>query len=566
MTSAPRSRSEPDFDVVIVGAGFAGVYQLHKLRSLGLRAVLLEAGSALGGIWHWNCYPGARVDSHVPLYEFSDEAVWRGWYWDERFPDWRALRQYFDHVEDVWDLSRDVRFDTRVEEARWNEPTRTWAVRTDSGESMSTRFVVLCTGFAAKPYIPDLPGLNEFKGAGRWHHTARWPQDGIDMAGLQVGVIGTGASGVQVVQEAAKVAAHVTVFQRTPMLALPMRQRRLTREEQDAAKPGYPDIFRRRTESNSGFEFTGVGEATFAVSAQERRAVYERLWEQGGFGFWVGGFSDMLLDETANRTAYDFWREQVRARIHDPALAETIAPTEPPHPFGVKRPSLEQDYYDVFNQDNVELVDLGATPVTAVSETSVATSAGVHDVDLLVLATGFDAVTGGLTSIDIRGCTDTTLRDHWAAGVRTHLGMASAGFPNLLYLYGPQSPSGFCNGPTCAEVQGDWIVELFRHLGDNGITRIEATSDAEEVWRSQVHSIASTTLFPRADSWYMGANIPGKPREMLNWPGGLQLYVAACRASAADGYSGFVLNNRPPPPHGQDHRRAPLSAPGRGSV
>lgn len=532
--------NELDYEVVVVGAGFAGLYQLHRLRALGMSVVLLEAGSGLGGIWHWNCYPGARVDSHVPIYEYSDEKLWRDWYWDERFPDWRALRQYFEHVDTVWDLRRDIRFETRVQGATWSEAGRSWQIGTGAGDSLRSRFLVLCTGFAAKAHIPDFPGLDDFAGA--WHHTAHWPQEGIDLTGLRVGVIGTGASGVQVTQEAAKVAAQVTVFQRTPMLALPMQQRRLTREEQDAAKASYPDLFRRRTETNSGFDYASLGDSALTVSDEERRSSYERLWEAGGFCFWAGGYADLTIDEVANRHAYDFWREKVRARIDDPAIAEVLAPTEPPHPFGVKRPSLEQTFYDCFNQDNVTLVDLKTTPIERVTLTGVRTTEGEHELDLLVLATGFDAVTGGLTSIDIQGTRDESLKEHWQQGVRTHLGLASNGFPNLLYLYGPQSPSGFCNGPTCAEVQGEWIVELLAHLRDKGLTRIEATAEAEETWRELVHGIASMTLFPRADSWYMGANIPGKPREMLNWPGGLQLYLQSCREVAAAGYRGFVLS------------------------
>ena len=535
-------RSTPDHDVVLVGAGFAGLYQLHRLRSLGLSVTLLEAGSGLGGIWHWNCYPGARVDTHVPMYEYSDEKVWRDWYWEERFPDWRALRRYFDHVDHVWDLRRDIRFDTRMAGANWDESSHSWVVRTDGGERLRTRFVVLCTGFAAKPYLPEFPGLADFAGA--CHHTAYWPQDGLDLDGLRVGIVGTGASGVQVTQEAAKVAAEVTVFQRTPMMALPMRQRRLTREEQDAAKADYPARFQLRTETNTGFDYRSSGDSTLAASDREREAVYERLWDAGGFCFWAGGFNDLTIDERANNLAYEFWRDHVRARVHDPARAELLAPTEPPHPFGVKRPSLEQDFYEMFNQANVALVDLRSTPIERVTRSGVQTAARHHDLDVLVLATGFDAVTGGLTRLELRGTTGKTLADHWRDGVRTQLGLASSGFPNLFFLYGPQSPSGFCNGPTCAEVQGDWVIELVTHLATAGVTRIEATAEAEAVWRDQVLGLAAMTLFPRADSWYMGANIPGKPREMLNWPGGLQLYLAACRESAAGGYRGFALGNR----------------------
>lgn len=535
MTAVP-----PDYDAVVVGAGFAGLYQLHRLRDAGLSVLLVDAGTDLGGIWHWNCYPGARVDSHVPVYEYSDEAVWGDWYWDERFPDWAALRRYFDHVDAKWDLRRDIRFGTRVTGADWDEATHAWTVRTDTAGTITTRHFVLCTGFAAKAHIPAFPGLADFAGA--CHHTAHWPQEGLDMAGLRVGIIGTGASGVQVTQEAAEVASSVTVFQRTPILALAMRQRRLTRAEQDEAKAHYPEVFRRRTESNSGFDFLESDHSAFDVTDEERRERYEELWAAGGFSFWASNYADILIDEAANRTAYDFWRSKVHDRVEDPVTAETLAPQEPPHPFGVKRPSLEQTYYDVFNQDNVSLVDVRATPIERITETGVETSDGVHDVDILVLATGFDAVTGGLTSIDIRGTDGQSLENHWSDGILTHLGVASAGFPNLLFLYGPQSPSGFCNGPTCAEVQGDWVVDLITHLHDGDITRFEARPDAEQEWRDQVLAIAEMTLFPKADSWYMGANIPGKRREMLNWPGGLQLYRLACQAAADDGYRGFVLS------------------------
>jgi cyclohexanone monooxygenase len=520
-----------DYDVIVVGAGFAGLYQLQRLRSAGLSVVVLEAGSGLGGIWHWNGYPGARVDSHVPIYEFSDERVWRDWYWDEKFPDRNALRRYFEHVDEVWDVRPDIEFEARVASGSWDESSRRWDLQLERGDRLRGRYLVLCTGFAAKPYVPDLPALADF--AGECHHTARWPQEGVELTGRRVGVLGVGASGVQVIQEAAKVAADVTVFQRTPMMALPMRQRSLTRAEQDEAKSGYPAVFRRRAETNSGFDYSGIGVPTFSVSERERLATYERLWATGGFAFWAGNFTDVLLDERANRAAYDFWRDQVRARLSAAGVASStaaaLAPSEPPHPFGVKRPSLEQTYYDVFGQDNVSLVDLHETAFDA------------SGLDVLVLATGFDAVTGGLTSIDLRGTTGESLRSRWAGGVAAHLGLATSGFPNLLYLYGPQSPAGFCNGPTCAEVQGDWVVELLLSLFSSGASRVEATPAAEQAWGAQVQAIAAATLWPRADSWYMGANIPGKPREMLNWPGGLQLYLEACRASAAAGYEGFTI-------------------------
>ncbi len=528
-----------EFDVVVVGAGFSGLYQLHRLRQLGFSVRLLEAGADLGGIWYWNCYPGARVDTHVPMYEFSSEDLWRDWTWTERFPAWDELRRYFHYVDSKLDLSRDIRFNTRVEAAEFDEDRRQWIVNTQGGGALRAQFLVLCTGFAAKPYIPEIKGLDQFKGVK--HHTAWWPQDGLDMTGKRVGVIGTGASGVQVVQEAGRVAAELTVFQRTPILALAMQQRSLDEATQVEMKRDYPARFARRRESFGGFDFHASGKSALEVSAEERRTVYEASWAAGGFSFWSSTFYDVMMNLEANRTAYDFWREKVQARIRDPKLAEKLAPKEPPHPFGVKRPSLEQTYYDVFNQENVQLVDLKETPILEVTQNGVRTAEREYQLDLLVLATGFDAVTGGLTQIDIRGVNRLTLKETWAQGARTHLGMATAGFPNLLFLYGPQSPSGFCNGPTCAELQGDWVVDCLKYMRDTGVSRFEATAPAQQTWKDHVEAVGAMTLFPLADSWYMGANIPGKPRQLLNYPGGVPLYLQMCRASAAKEYEGFTL-------------------------
>ena len=439
--SAP-SEAQPveDLDVLVVGAGFTGLYQLHRLRQQGFSVRLFEAGADLGGIWYWNCYPGARVDTHVPMYEFSSEDLWRDWTWTERFPSWEELRRYFKYVDQRLDLSKDVVFNTRVEAADFDEDRRRWVVRTQDGGLVRTRFLVLCTGFAAKPYIPALKGLDRFAGAK--HHTAWWPQNGLDLTAKRVGVIGTGASGVQVVQEAAAVATELTVFQRTPILALAMQQCALDEATQVEMKRDYPARFARRRESFGGFDFHASGKSALEVSPEERRAIYEASWAAGGFSFWASTFYDVMMNLEANRTAYDFWREKVQARIRDPKLAEKLAPRQPPHPFGVKRPSLEQTYYDVFNQENVRLVDLKETPIVEVTPNGVRTAEAEHEFDILVLATGFDAVTGGLTQIDIRGVEGLTLKEKWAQGARTHLGLASAGFPNLLFLYGPQSPSG----------------------------------------------------------------------------------------------------------------------------
>jgi cation diffusion facilitator CzcD-associated flavoprotein CzcO len=529
-----------DLDVIVVGAGFAGLYLLDRLRSMGMEVQVFEAGSGLGGVWYWNCYPGARVDSPGPIYQYSRDDVWRKWQFSELYPSWQELREYFRYVDEKLGLSRDIRFNRRVNQAQFDPAHNRWIVRSSDGSVASARYLVLCTGLSAKPYIPDLPGLSDF--AGERHHTALWPQQGLDMAGKRVGVIGTGASGVQVAQEAAGVAAHLTVFQRTPNLALPMRQKKLDEDAIRRMKEKYPEMFDRRAKTFAGFDYDVLAKSALEVSDDERQATFERLWEIGGFAPWIGSFNDILLNEEANRAAYKFWRDKTLMRINDPAVAEILAPTEPIHPFGVKRPSLEQHFYEIFNQPNVSLVDLRTNPIERVTRSGIRTAAGEHELDILVLATGFDAVTGGLTSIDIRGTEGETLKEKWANGVRAQLGMAAAGFPNLLFVYGPQSPNGFCNGPTCAELQGDWIVRLLDHLRQGNYTRVEATVPAEEAWRAQVLALADATLFPRADSWYLGANIPGKPREMLSFTGGLPAYLAKCRESAERGYEGFVLS------------------------
>ena len=541
-TEAKRldSAETGELDVIIVGAGFAGLYLLDRLRGMGMSVQVFEAGGAPGGVWYWNRYPGARVDSPGAMYQFSREDLWRDWSFSELYPSWQEIRAYFRYLDEKLDLSRDIRFNKRVTAAEFDQARNLWTIRSNDGSVSKARYLLLCTGLGSKPYTPELPGLSSF--GGERHHTALWPQQGLDLAGKRVGVIGTGASGVQVAQEAAAVAAHLTVFQRTPNLALPMRQRKLDADTIRRMKEGYPAAYQKRRTTFGGFDYEFLPKSAAEVSEDEWPAIFERVWEIGGFAPWIGSFNDLLANEEANRAAYDFWRDKTRARVKDPAIAEILAPTEPLHPYGAKRPSLEQNFFEIFNQPNVSLVDLRKTPIERVTPSGIMTAAGEHDLDILVLATGFDAVTGGLTSIDIRGTQDETLQEKWAKGVRTHLGMASAGFPNLLFVYGPQSPNAFVNGPTSAELQGEWIVQLLDRLRQRNAVRFEATVAAEEAWRARVHAIADGTLFPRADSWYFGANIPGKRREMLAFAGGFATYMAACNESAERGYEGFVIS------------------------
>ncbi len=531
-----------DFDIVIVGAGFSGVYQLHHLRKLGFSVRLLDAGDDLGGIWHWNCYPGARVDTPVPIYEFSDETLWRDWNWSQRFPGWEELRKYFNYVDSKWNLRKDIQFKSWVTSAQFNEEDNNWTLSINNGEStVKAQFVIMATGSSSPPYTPKIEGLENFKGPK--HHTALWPQEGLDFTGKRVGVIGAGASGVQVVQEAAKVAKHLTVFQRTPNTSLPMKQVSYDVETQTEMKKNYPAQFARRRETFAGFDFDLIMTPGADLSPDERTKVFDDLWNNGGFSFWLGNFHDVFTNKEVNLAAYEYWRDKVRARIKDPKTAALLAPTAPYDPFGTKRCSLENGYYDVFNQDNVTLADIRANPIKRITSNSVITEDGQeYEVDVLVLATGFDAVSGAITHMDITGVDGLTMKEYWKDGLRTHLGLASAGFPNFFYLYGPQSPTAFWNGPSSAEHQGEVLVDLLKHLRDEGYARCESTPEADQIWTKLIDDIVHTQLFPLANSWYMGANIPGKKRESLNFTGGVPLYLQKCKESADKGYEGFVLS------------------------
>jgi len=526
------------FDVVIVGAGFNGLYLLHTLRNEGYSVRLLEAQSGLGGVWQANRYPGARVDSHVPNYELSMEVCWRDWVWSERFPGREELVRYFEHIDQALDFSRDIDLDTRVSSCRFGDDGR-WQISADNGNRYEAPYLLMCTGFASKPYTPDLPGLDSF--AGVCHHTAIWPEEGVGLEGRRVGIIGTGATGVQVVQEAAPVAAQLVIFQRTPVTALPMQQRLLDEASQSAAKVGYAEMFKQRNVPPGNFHDIPRPEVgAFEVSETEREAIFEAAWQKGGFAFWIGAFNDILLDEAANRLAYNFWRDKTRARINDPTTADLLAPMEPPYPFGTKRPALEQNFYDLFNLPNVQLVDLQSTPLKSIVAGGVETSDASFEFDVLILATGFDSNSGGLTAIDIRGPSNKSLAELWIDGVDTHLGMAVPGFPNMLMLYGPQSATAFCNGPTCAEFQGDWVARLLNRMRDQGETVFDTTEAVGDAWTAHLAELAETTLFGRSDSWYMGANIPGKPRQLLNYPNS-DVYREKLWHCEENDYEGFVI-------------------------
>jgi len=535
------------YDVIIVGGGFGGTYHLHHLRNLGFSVHLFEAGAQLGGIWYWNCYPGARVDTECPVYQFTDNEVFKDWKWTERYPGRDELREYFDHVDKIWNLKKDISFNSRVTAAHWNKATSWWDVTiSQTGVGGATevtarsKVILFCTGFASKAYTPPFAGMEQFKG--HMYHTSEWPQEGLDLKGKRVAVIGTGASGVQVIQTVAPEVKELTVFQRTPNYALPMGQYKITEERNKEFKERYPEMVKKIKSTFAGFLYDFDTRECLKSTPQERDELYEQLYKTGGLHFWLGTFQDVLKSKEANDTAYRFWREKTIARIKSPETAEILAPEVPPHPYGTKRVSLEQNYFEVFNQDNVSVIDLRKNPIETFTDDGIQTKdSKEHKFDVIVLATGFDSISGGITLIDIRGEDGTSLKDKWAQGVWTYLGMTSAGFPNMFMVYGPQAPTAFATGPSSAEVQGEWIGQCLTYLRDKNYNTINPTVEAEAEWRNHVNDVGKEGLFSDTESWYFGTNIPGKPKEALNYMAGMQMYKQKCWDSAKSGYQGFVL-------------------------
>jgi cation diffusion facilitator CzcD-associated flavoprotein CzcO len=501
----------------------------------GLKVKVFEKAPASGGVWYWNTYPGARVDTDAPVYQLYDKELWEDFTFKERYPGQQDLKRYFDHVEKKWDLAKDIEYNKCVEGASFDESRHQWLVECSDGTLVYTRFFVPALGFASKPYVPYLKGLSDFKG--EVCHTANWPQWGLKLKGKRVAVIGTGASGIQCIQDCGKVVKHLTVFQRTPNFCLPMNQGILNEEEEQKKKDSgaYQAAFDQSYTTFTGFTFDFYPKNTFDDSREEREALFQKLFDEGGFRFWLASYQDMLFNPEANKVHYDFWRKWVHTRVKDPAKAEILAPAKAPHPFGSKRPCLEQDFYEVVNQPNIDIVDLNVTPIVEITETGLRTVADglVHEVDVIILATGFDAVTGGLTAINIEGTAGKTVKETWAEGVRTNYGLALSKFPNMFLLYGPQSPTAFANGPTCTQVQADFVDKLIKDLRQQGVTRIEPTEASVDRWVSMVKEVWDSSLFPQAKSWYQGANIPGKKVEPLNW------YV---NLSHAVGFVSLIMN------------------------
>ena len=527
----------PDVHAVIVGAGFAGLYMLHRLRQLGLSARVFEAGDGVGGTWYWNRYPGARcdVESMDYSYSFSDE-LQQEWKWSERYASQPEILTYINHVADRFDLRRDTQVSTRVTAATFDETARRWTVTTDRGDRVSARFCIMATGCLSSAQVPKYKGLESFEG--KWYHTGNWPHEGVDFTGQRVGVIGTGSSAIQSIPIIARQAARLFVFQRTPNFSVPARNAPLDADFERRVKSSYPEYRREARLTRIGFVVDRREESALAVPPEERQREYEARWSRGGLGF-TAIFEDLLTNKDANDTAAEFFRDKIRAMVKDPAVAEILVPQH--YPVGTKRLCVDTDYYATYNRDNVTLIDIRKTPIEAITPHGLRTQAEDYTLDSIVFATGFDAMTGALLSIDVRGRQGQTLRETWAAGPRTYLGLAVAGFPNLFAITGPGSPSVLSNMIVSIEQHVDWIADCMTYMRERGYAAIEATAEAQEMWVAHVNDVGNLTLYPQANSWYMGANVPGKPRIFMPYIGGVGVYRQKCDDVAAKGYEGFSL-------------------------
>lgn len=526
------------YDVVVVGAGFAGMYMLHRLRGLGFTARVYEQGSGVGGTWYWNRYPGARCDVESMQYSYSfSEELQQEWDWSERYAPQPEILRYANHVADRFSLRPDIQFDTCVDAAAFDETSNLWSVTTSDGKTVIAKFVVLATGCLSNARKPDIKGLDRFKR--QVYHTGHWPHEQVDFTGLRVGVLGTGSSGIQSVPVIAEQASHLTVFQRTANFSIPARNAKLTDEERGWFRANYPEIRRVEREVARNGIYTDLPDrGALDDGDDERRAKYEARWQRGGLTF-MSAYNNLALDQAANDTAANFVREKIAATVKDTEIAKLLQPNS--HPIGSKRICVDTDYFATFNRPNVTLVDIKSSPIEEITENAVRTTAGEYRLDALVLATGFDAMTGSVAKIDIRCRDGLTLNAKWAEGPRTCLGLMTSGFPNLFIITGPGSPSVLSNMIVSIEQHVDWISDCVDYMRERELDTIEATREAEDRWVAHVNEVAHTTLYPQANSWYMGANIPGKPRIFMPYIGGVGPYRQICNEVAAKGYEGFVM-------------------------
>jgi cyclohexanone monooxygenase len=527
-----------DRDVIVVGAGFAGMYMLHRLRRLGLSASVVERGSGVGGTWYWNRYPGARCDIESMSYSFSfSEELQQEWSWPHRYATQPDILRYANHVADRFDLRRDIAFDTEVTQAVYDEAERRWLVSTDTGVTYRARYLVLATGCLSVPKVPDLPNLDSF--AGRILHTADWPVEGVDFSGQTVGIVGTGSSAIQSIPFIARQAKHLTVFQRTPNYSIPAWNGPVAPEREAEMKRNYKALRQKSRNSYAGDYADEYYVSILDLTPQEREIEFERRWQEGGFNYQYA-FSDAMVSEEANELAAEFVRNKIRATVKDARTAEILCTKD--HPFGAKRLCVDTDYFETYNRSNVSLVDIKSEPISEVTAGGLRVGSDDYKFDTLVLATGFDAMTGALTRIDIRGRNGTLLRDLWREGPRALLGVAVAGFPNMFTINGPGSPSVLANMILACEQHVEWISELIEHAEAGGVSEVEADAAMQEKWAQDVTESADKTLYVKANSWYLGANVPGKARVFMPYVDGFQVYSRACEDIARRGYVGFHLS------------------------
>lgn len=533
--------AKPQYDVVVIGAGFGGLYAVRRFAQLGLSVLGLEQAEDVGGVWYWNRYPGARCDCESYYYSYAfDEALQQEWTWSLRYSEQPEILRYLGHVADRFDLRRRYRFSSQVTAAHFDETTNAWRVRTADGFETTARSLVTAVGCLSRVNWPDIPGVRDFEG--RLLHTAQWPHEAVDFSGRRVGIIGTGASAVQAIPRIAAQAAHLVVFQRTANWVLPAWNRETDPEFDAWVKANYGDIRARCLASGGAVPFDPPRSSALAVTDEERQAAYQAFWDQGGMRFF-SAYNDLFTDEAANATAQAFVREHIRRTVRDPETARRLTPDD--HPIGVKRPPLDDHYYDTFNRPNVTLADVRGSPIREVSGATVHTADAGYELDDLVVATGFDAITGALLSMDLRGRGGIRLADRWAEGPKTYLGLGVAGFPNLFTVTGPLSPSVLANMPTAVEQHVDWIADCLDHMRQAGVATVEATEAAETAWSAESDAVVAHTLYPKANSWYFGANIPGKPRTFGVYVGGFASYRARCQQVAERGYEGFRLGAAP---------------------
>lgn len=543
MSNVPQRSSEASrvlvnhFDAVVIGAGFSGLYMLYRLCELGLSTRVYEAARGVGGTWYWNRYPGARCDIPSVHYSYSfSPGLEQEWEWTEKYARQPEILRYLNHVADRFDLRRDIQLHTRVISAAYDDVTHLWMIKTDQGDQVSATYCIMAVGCLSTPNTPKFQSLDSFEGP--VYHTGQWPHEGVDFTSKRVGVIGTGSTGIQAIPQIAKQAAHVTVFQRTPNYSVPAHNRPLIPEEKASIKANYRQLRQTDRESRIGLTLNDNTQSALEVSAEERQKKFEEVWEVGGFQVRLA-FSDIATNLESNTYLADFVRSKIGEKVHNPEVARLLMPHD--HPIGSKRLCVDTDYFETYNRENVSLVDVRTSPIEEITPRGLRTRDGEYELDALVFATGFDAMTGALFNMDLRGKNGQRLKEKWAVGPRTYLGVMTAGFPNLFIITGPGSPSVLSNMTVSIEQHVEWISDCLKYMLEHHFTRIEPTVEAEKSWVAHVNEVANLTLYPLANSWYLGANIPGKPRIFMPYVGGVGNYRMKCQEIADKGYEGFSL-------------------------